>query len=796
MRKYFLLGAALLGIFTSQGGPIVRFVTPSIVRVRWNPANKYEGNDTGVCVYEDTAVECDTMVTANGDTVYASGALSVAVSGASGAISFIDPDNGKVLLSENAAAPHSRQTLAVESVVYDDASARMEQTANGMVTVKDVLRRDTIGTVDRYKANFLFPAGEALYGLGSHMEGYMNLLGKKVYLTQHNLKISIPVLTSTAGYSMLFDAGCAMTFDCEKKSGDAYEGSMTLEAANELDYYFIKGECMEDLAAGYRYLTGSVSMLPRYMFGYIQSRERYVSSDEIIAVLKRYREMHVPIDVIVQDWNYWPEGWGYMKMNPEYYPDPKALADSVHALNARLMVSIWPNPQYCPQERDFRQKGYMLKHSVYDAFSPEAREYYWQYADREFFSNGFDAWWCDSSEPLDGDWNKMPEPENGREYSRDEHERRYRLNKEILEDALGHERSNLYSFYHAKGIYENQRRTTDRKRVTNLTRSSYAGQQRYGTVVWNGDTYASWESFRRQIPSGLNYLATGNPYWTVDAGCFFTKTDGRWFRKGEFPEGSKDPAYREFYTRMLQWATFLPVMRSHGSDTHREIWNFGDPGTPYYDAILKMINLRYSLVPYIYSMAARQSAGGYSMARPLAFDFPEDKAVHDMADEYMFGDFLVCPVTQPGIEFRRVYLPAGTDWIDFWTGEKHNGGLWIDSPTPIDRLPLFVKEGTVLPSVEPQEYTDAIPSDRLTLTVYGGKDARFELYEDDGITYDFERGEWTRIPIDWNEATSTLTIGDAYGDGASASLTKEITIKKDSITHTVKYSGKRTQIKL
>ena len=783
-----------MGIMACHAGPVVRFVTPSIARVRWNPDGRLEGNNTGICVYADTPVKCDTALTSAGDSIFSTGQLAVAVSKATGALSFIDPVNGKVLLTENAASPRSRETLAVESVIYDDASARMEQTANGMVTVKDVIRRDTVGTVDRYAASFLFPADEALYGLGSHMEGYMNLIGKKVYLTQHNLKISIPVLTSTAGYSMLFDAGCAMTFDCSGKSGESYEGTLTLEAADELDYYFIKGESMEDLAAGYRYLTGGVSMMPRYMFGYIQSRERYVSSDDIISTLRRYREIHVPVDVMVQDWNYWPEGWGYMKMNPTYYPDPKALADSVHAMDARLMVSIWPNPQYCPQERDFREKGYMLKHSVYDAFNPEARDYYWQYADREFFSAGFDAWWCDSSEPLDGDWNKMPEPENGREYSRDDHERRYRLNKEVLEDALGAKRSNLYAFYHTKGIYENQRRTTDRKRVVNLTRSSYAGQQRFGTIVWNGDTYASWESFARQIPSGLNYLATGNPYWTMDAGCFFTKTDGRWFYKGEFPDGAKDPAYREFYTRMLQWATFLPVMRSHGTDTHREIWNFGEPGTPHYDAILKMINLRYSLVPYIYSMAARQSAGGYSMARPLAFDFPGDKNVHDLPDEYMFGDLLVCPVTSPGAESRRVYLPAGTAWIDYWTGSRHDGGAWIESPAPIDRLPLFVKEGSLLPTVAPAEHTGALDTGRLTLTVYTGKDATLELYEDDGITYDFERGKWTRIPMEWDDASSTLTIGEAYG-GADTPR-KEITIKKGDLTRKVTYKGKRLRVKL
>ena len=348
---------------------------------------------------------------------------------------------------------------------------------------------------------------------------------------------------------------------------------------------------MDDVIAGYRYLTGSVSLMPRYLFGYTQSKERYVSSDDIISTLREYRRRHVPIDMIVQDWNYWPEGWGYMKMNPKYYPSPKALADSVHALNAKIMVSIWPNPQYCPQERDFRRKGFMLEHSVYDVFNPEARKYYWKYAYDEFFSRGFDAWWCDSSEPLDGDWNKLPEPIGGKAYGWDDHERRWQLNKAVLSDALGAERSSLYSLYHSRGIYENQRLCDTVKRVVNLTRSTFLGQQRYGTVVWNGDTHASWKSFRQQIPSGLNYMATGNPYWTVDIGSFFTKSDPRWFYKGEFPDGVKNDEYKEYYTRMFQWATFLPMLRSHGSDTPREIWRFGEPGTPFYDAILRMILL-------------------------------------------------------------------------------------------------------------------------------------------------------------------------------------------------------------
>ena len=713
----------------------VEFITPRIVRVQWSADGKLPGNNTGVCVYNRQEVKSpEIVVKTEGD-----------------AISFIDSKTGKLLLKDVA---RESEPVVQERIIYDDATAHMEETANGKVTVKDVIRRDTIGKSTRYISHFSCPGTKALYGLGAHMEDYMNLLGKTLWLTQHNLKVTIPVLLSPQGYGILFDAGCAM-----KYSSQGQDFTMQMEAARQLDYYFIKGESMEDIVEGYRYLTGKVQLLPLYALGFIQSKERYVSSDDLINTLKGYRRRHVPIDMIVQDWNYWPEGWGYMKMNRKFYPDPKALADSIHALNGKLMVSIWPNPQYCPEERDFRERGYMLEHSVYDAFNEDARRHYWKYANDEFFSNGFDAWWCDSSEPLDGDWNKMPEPIAGKSYDWDDHERRWQLNKDVLSDALGAERSSLYSLYHSRGLYENQRQTTDAKRVLNLTRSSFAGQQRYATVVWNGDTHASWESFRQQIPAGLNYMATGNPYWTVDVGSFFVGSDGRrWFYTGEFQNGVKDEAYREYYTRMFQWATFLPMLRSHGTDTPREIWQFGEPGSPYYDAILKMINLRYTLLPYIYSMAAAQTRSGYTMARPLAFDYPDDDAVYDLKDEYLFGDLLVCPVTHPLSEAtsRKVYLPRGNRWYDYWTNEAYEGGQWIDVTVSIDRLPLYVKAGCIIPTSEAVEYSAAQSDKPITLNVYPGANASFALYQDAGDGYAFEQGDYTITTFEWNDHKRTL----------------------------------------
>lgn len=782
--------------------PKITFITSQIVRVEWSPDGQTHDNNTTVCVYKQPM---DGVITETQDaqsTTYDSGELQVSVDRKSGAVTFTDPNTGRTLLRENQLRPHEAEKVWQERVVYDDKTARMVETANGKITVRDVVRRDTTGQSTRFLVNFEGQHERAIYGLGSQMEDYMNLLGKTLYLTQHNLKVNMPVLSSLNGYGLLFDAGCAMKY-VSTKGASGYDYSMQLEAAKELDYYFIKAPTMADVVAGYRYLTGQPSLMPRYFFGYVQSKERYKSSADIISTLQEYRRRHVPIDMIVQDWNYWPQGWGYMKMDPRYYPSPRALADSVHMLHGRLMVSIWPNPQRCPQATDFQNRGLMLQRD-YDAFNPVARKLYWDYANKEFFSNGFDAWWCDSSEPLDADWKALPDTIDGHIYGWNDQERRWELNKQLLGETLGMERSQLYSLFHTRGIYENQRQTPSlsldgtEKRVVNLTRSSFAGQQRYGTIVWNGDTHASWPSFRQQIPSGLNYMATGNPYWTVDVGSFFVTNDHkRWFYCGDFPDGVKDDAYKEYYVRMFQWATFLPMLRSHGTDTPREIWQFGNAGTSYYDAILKMINLRYGLVPYFYSMAFAQTLGNYSMTRMLAFDFPDDDQVLDIKDEMLTGDMLVCPVTHPMSETttRRIYLPKGTEWIDFWTNERLQGGQWIDRQVTISRLPLFVKAGSIVPTKEPTEWTGAQKGKPFKLLVYTGKDAEFTLYDDEGDGYGYEHGQYAKTVLRWSEAKHTLEIGQRQGNYHGMPTKCTFIINVNGKTKTVSTNGEKRIVK-
>ena len=379
----------------------------------------------------------------------------------------------------------------------------------------------------------------------------------------------------------------------------------------------------------------------------------------------------------------------------------------------------------------------------------------------------------------------------------------------------GAERSSLFSLYHSKGIYEKQRESSDRKRVVNLTRSSYAGQQRYSTITWNGDTHASWASFAQQIPAGLNFMATGCPYWTVDIGAFFTQKKSQWFWNGDYNQGVEDLGYREFYTRMFQYGAFLPLFRSHGTDTPREIWNFGKPGEPFYDSLLKTIHLRYRLLPYIYSLAGEVSQNNYTISRLLAFDFADDSKVWNIKDQFMFGPaFLVCPVVTPmyydnGVAIsdekdkkRNVYLPEKTTWYDFYTGKAYEGGQVIKADAPIDRIPLFVRQGSIIPMGPVIQHTGELPGKELEIIVYPGKDADFTLYEDEGDNYNYEQGAFTTIKLTWNDKKKVLTLGERKGKFDTMETMRSMRIVlhdakelKSSKSKTIRYSGEEINCK-
>ena len=606
---------------------------------------------------------------------------------------------------------------------------------------------------------------EALYGLGQHEEGYLNLRGTTAFLHQANKKIAIPFLVSSLGYGILVDTYSPMIFN------DTNFGSyLYTEADQEMDFYFIYGGNMDGVIHGYRYLTGKAAMLPKWAFGFIQSQERYETGKELKDVVREYRKRNIGLDCIVLDWCSWEgELWGQKTFDQIRFKNPSAVLEELHDKHANLMISIWPNmSKECDDFKEFEEKKLLLPaSSIYDPFSEEGRKIYWKQANEGLFGHGIDAWWCDSSEPFTPEWNHIGKPEPSTMY----HEF-YDTCSQYIPAQL----SNSYGLYHARAIYEGQREVTGEKRVVNLTRNGYTGQQRYGTILWSGDIAANWTTMKRQIAAGLNFCASGIPYWTLDIGAFFVKKGVQWFWDGDYEKGYDDVGYRELFTRWFQYGCFLPIFRSHGTDFRRELWYFGEPGNLFYDAMLKVNHLRYQLMPYIYSIAARVWKDDYTMLRMLAFDFVEDTRVRNIDDQFLFGDCLmVCPVTEPmyyekesrpiedSAKTREVYLPKGTGWYDFWTNEYYEGGQTITAIAPIDIIPLYVKTGSILPMTRFMQFVDEIPDAPVEVRVYAGKDAEFELYEDEGNSYRYEEGEYAITKLSWSEKDQKLNICDTIG---------------------------------
>jgi alpha-D-xyloside xylohydrolase len=648
------------------------------------------------------------------------------------------------------------------------------------------------------KLEFVFADGEALFGLGSHEEGYANLRGKSRELYQHNLKAVIPYFVSTRGYGVLLDCYSLMTFH-----DDALGSYLWAEVVDELDYYFIAGGHFDEITRGYHNLTGRVPLPPKWFFGYAQSKERYVNARELVDTVREFRRRGIPLDLIVLDWKSWPDGggWGQKSLDPTRFPDPSQLTAAMHGMGARLMVSIWPHMTGEGADRtELLARGLMLgNQSTYDAFSDEARQCYWEQACRGLFSHGIDAWWCDCTEPFESDWHGAVKPEP--------HER-LPLNTAEAKRYLDPAYANAYSLLHSRGMYEGQRATGSTKRVVNLTRSSYAGQHRYGTTTWSGDISATWETLRRSISEGLNFCAAGEPYWTVDIGGFFIRHDpANWFWRGDYDAGCRgltdasakepDPAdtgctdlgYWELYTRWLEYAVFLPMFRSHGTDAPREPWRFGEPGSRFYDAIVQHIRLRYRLLPYIYSVAAQVTLQSRSIVRPVALDFPRDPGTHGIPDQFLFGPgLMVCPVTRPMYydrnsaaitgagESRPVYLPLGTDWCDFQNEAWFPGGRCIEASAPLEYVPVFTRAGTILPLAPAMQYVDEIAGAPYEIRVYCGADAAFPLYEDEGDGYDYERGRFAIVMLRWHEASGELTISAPTGDFEAARVFRDLRI--------------------
>lgn len=539
--------------------------------------------------------------------------------------------------------------------------------------------------------------------------------------------------------------------------------SLWSEMGKQLDYYFINGKNADEVISGYRTITGKASIMPKWAMGFWQSRERYKTQDEILNVLKEFRQRQIPIDNIVLDWNYWPEdAWGSHEFDKKRFPDPKAMVDSIHKLDARIMISVWPKFYTTTDHfKEFEKNGWIYMQAVkdsikdwvgpgyvgsfYDAYSADARQLFWKQMKEHLFTLGIDAWWMDASEPNIRDCTPMP----------------YR--KALCgPTALGSstEFFNAYALENAKAIYNGQRGEDNNKRVFLLTRSGFAGLQRYSTATWSGDIATRWEDLKAQIPAGINFSMSGIPYWTMDNGGFCVEK-----RYEKAKEGSADiEEWRELNTRWHQFGAFVPLFRTHGQYPYREMWNIAPGNHPAYKSMLYYTELRYKLMPYIYSLAGKSYFEDYTIMRGLIMDFPQDKNVRSIGDQYMFGNALmVCPVYEFKARSREVYFPAGNNWYDFYSGKMIKGGQKLTVEAPYNRMPLFVPAGSIVPMGETVQHTN-VKQDDLTIFVYGGKDGSFSLYEDEGLNYNYQHGKHSEITFRYSEADQMLYISQRKGD--------------------------------
>jgi len=543
---------------------------------------------------------------------------------------------------------------------------------------------------------------------------------------------------------------------------ERHELSLASDVAHAIDYYFIAGGNMDDVIAGYRHLTGQAAMMPEWAYGFWQSRQRYETQDQLVGVFKKYRQLGLPIDNIVQDWRYWkdPE-WGSHDFDSARYPNPKKMFDDIHAMHGHEMIVIWPKFYTgLANFKEFDEKGLMYRYSVeqgyidwvgpgyvssnYDAYSPEARDIYWNQIQPKLDVLGPDAWWMDNDEP---DIHSNASMEDQIKFR----------GPTVL--GPGAEFYNSYPLEHVCGFYDHWHGAHPDKRTFILTRSGFAGLQRCSAAAWSGDIAARWSDMRDQISAGVNFALSGIPNWSFDIGGY-TMED----RYSVKPNKANKAEWTELYTRWYEFGAFVPIFRSHGELVHREIFEMAKKGSPIYNILAFYDRLRYRLMPYIYTAASDTYHRAGTMMRGLVMDFPNDAKVRNIDDEYMFGSsFLVAPVTEYKARTRTVYLPAGTRWYDFYTGKSFDGGQDITAQAPLERMPLFVKEGSIVPIGPKVQYAQEKPGAPITLAVYAGKDGRFDLYEDDGTTNGYTRGEWSRIPISYNDATGTLTIGARQG---------------------------------
>ncbi len=540
--------------------------------------------------------------------------------------------------------------------------------------------------------------------------------------------------------------------------------SFLSSAGKNIDYYLVAGQSADELISGYRTLTGKAPIVPRWAMGFWQSRERYKSQDDILNTVAEFRKRKIPLDNIVQDWFYWKENdWGSQEFDGSRFPNADSMIEVLHKKHkTQLMISVWPKfYEHIPAYNQFNSQGWLYTRNIadrqkdwvgpgyvstfYDVFSEKARKAFWELLNKKLYSKKVDAWWMDASEP-DIQSNVSPE------------KRRQQMQPLALGTAA--EYMNAYPLMNARGIYEGQRGTDSTKRVFLLTRSAFAGSQRYAASIWSGDIGARWEDMRTQISAGLNYSISGLPYWTMDIGGFATEV-----RYNKVPMAAADEEeWRELQTRWYQWGAFLPLFRSHGQFPVREVFNIAPEDHPAYKSMLYYNQLRYRLLPYTYSLAGHAYHHDYTLLRGLVMDFAADKNTWAIGDQFMFGpSLLIAPVYTYKARTRSLYLPAGQGWYDLYTGKFLEGGQTINAAAGYERVPVFVKAGSILPTGPALQYTSEKAADPLTLYVYSGADASFTLYEDEGTNYNYEKGKFTEITFNWNESSRSFSVSDRKG---------------------------------
>ena len=640
--------------------------------------------------------------TQSGDeTSLATARLAVSLSAERGNLSF-KTTQGEMLLRENGNLPRT----------YDDGPAQ----AQALYQVTDRFSPDAV---------------EAFYGLGQHQSGLFNYRGATVELGQNNTDVAIPLLVSSKGYAVLWNTASFTYVD----NRFPLELSFASMASDAVDYYVLYGPEMDQIIHQYRAMTGHAPLFPQWAYGLFQSKDRYVSQAEILNIAGEYRARHIPLDAIVQDWFWWKKGGEGDPIFNSNYTDVPGELKALHDEHVHAMISVWGLMD--AQSRNYqeiRSRGFEISGThVYDPTNPAARDFFWNELVGKLFAQGWDAFWLDSAEPEEH-W-----PHAGDAI----------LRTKRLHIGSGAEYTNIFPLEHTGGVQEHWKKANPDKRVFLLTRSAFLGQQRNGATVWSGDVYSTWWGLRHQIAAGLNFALSGYPYWTTDIGGYWQP----------FNRPPSDPAYQELYARWFEYGVFCPVFRTHGHRDRNEMWVYDRV----YPALLGFDRLRYRLLPYVYSQAWKVTSEDYTMQRPLVMDFRKDPATWEIADEFLFGPaILASPVTKEHATERTVYLPASADWYDFWTGERMAGGREVTAQAPLDKIPLNVRAGSIVPLGPVIEYAGQA-ADPIELRVYPGEDGDFNLYEDEGDSYRYEQGAHAIIPMHWDDAHRTLTIGAREG---------------------------------